>query len=89
MSIFTQLTPSIIKESSRGFSSVSINDTMFAKREINCVGEIDADVTYSLCLQLRYLQQEDPDEQITLFINSPGGEVQSGLAIYDTMKAIG
>ena len=81
-------TPRIIKESSRGFDTFRIVDQMLADREIACVGEIDAEQTDSLCLQLRYLQKVDPDAQITIFINSPGGEVQSGLAIYDVMKAI-
>ena len=81
-------TPDIIKESSRGFQTFRIIDQMLADREIACVGAIDAEMTDSLCLQLRYLQKVGPDEQVTIFINSPGGEVQSGLAIYDTMKAI-
>lgn len=81
-------TPDIIKESSRGFETFRIVDQMLADREIACVGHIDAEMTDSLCLQLRYLQKSGPDERVTIFINSPGGEVQSGLAIYDTMKAI-
>ena len=80
--------PAIIEETSAGFSSYRIIDKMFADREIACVGEIDAAKTDALCLQLRYLQKADPDSEITIFINSPGGEVQSGLAIYDVMKAI-
>ena len=89
MSYYTTITtPNVIKESSRGFDTFRIVDQMLADREIACVGPIDAEATDSLCLQLRYLQKADPDGTITIFINSPGGEVQSGLAIYDTMKAI-
>ena len=88
MYLFGQNTPCIMKETSRGFDRIPIIDQMLANREIACVGPIDADTTDSLCLQLRHLQSEDPNAQITIFINSPGGEVQSGLAIYDTLKAI-
>ena len=88
MSYFTSNTPNIIKESSRGYDTFRIVDQMLLDREIACVGPIDAEATDSLCLQLRYLQKVDPDAEITIFINSPGGEVQSGLAILDTMKAI-
>jgi len=52
------------------------------------VGEIDRAAAYALTAQLRYLQHLDPQEEITLFINSPGGEVSSGLAIYDVMNAV-
>lgn len=88
MSYAASRTPNIIKESSRGFDAFRIVDQMLLDREIACIGTIDAEATDSLCLQLRYLQKLDPEAEITIFINSPGGEVQSGLAVYDTMKAI-
>lgn len=88
MAQLTYPTPSIIRESSTGIQTVSICNEMFSRREIECVGTVDEAMTYSLCQQLRQLQQSGPDEQITIFFNSPGGEVQSGLAIYDTMQAI-
>ena len=81
-------TPSIIKETSRGLFACSILDDMLRLRELECVGEINAETVYSLCRQLRYLQREDPEGQITIFINSPGGEVNSGLALYDVIKAL-
>ena len=81
-------TPSIIRETSSGFTPISIASEMFANREIECVGEVDEAMTYSICQQLRQLQRMDPFEQITIYFNSPGGGVQSGLAIYDTMQAI-
>lgn len=84
----TYPTPHIVRETSRGISLVDIKDEMFANREIECVGVIDAKMTYALCQQLRYLQREDPDGRITMYFNSPGGEVDSGLAIYDVMQAI-
>lgn len=81
-------TPSIIKETSNGFIKFEIQDEMLQHREIECVGSIDADSVNSLILQLRYLQRQDPDAEITMFINSPGGEVDSGMALYDVMKGI-
>ena len=88
MAQITYPTPSIVRETSTGFSTVSIASEMFANREIECVGVVDEAMTYSICQQLRQLQRMDPFEQITIYFNSPGGEVQSGLAIYDTMQAI-
>lgn len=88
MAQFTYPTPSIVRETSTGFNTVSIASEMFASREIECVGVVDEAMTYSICQQLRQLQRMDPFEQITIYFNSPGGEVQSGLAIYDTMQAI-
>lgn len=81
-------TPCIIKESSTGFFRFAIRDEMLRRREVECVGEINSETVYSLCRQLRYLQAEDPEGEVTLFINSPGGEVGSGLALYDVMKAV-
>ncbi len=77
-----------MRESSQGIQTIPIRNELFARREIQCDGIIDDGATYSLCLQLRFLASEDPDEPITVFFNSPGGSVQSGLAIYDTMQAI-
>lgn len=80
--------PEVIKESSSGYQRVGILDELFRNREVECVGEITAELVHSLILQLRYLQKEDPEKEITLYINSPGGEVASGLALYDVMKAV-
>lgn len=81
-------TPNIIKETSQGVSSYRIIDEMLSNREIQCVGEINSDSVYSIIMQLQYLQREDPTAEITMYINSPGGEVNSGLALYDVMQAI-
>lgn len=80
--------PVIIKETSTGYLKTSIADELFKKREIQCIGEITDELVYSLILQLRYLQADNPKEEIVIHINSPGGEVASGLALYDVMKAI-
>lgn len=81
-------TPNIIRETSQGFSAYRIVDDMLSHREIQCMGEINSESVYSLIMQLQYLQKEDPNAEITMYINSPGGEVTSGLALYDVMQAV-
>ena len=80
--------PMILKETSEGLFRCEIQDEMLTHREIEVVGDINAESVYSIIRQLRYLEREDADAEITMFINSPGGEVSSGLALYDVMKAI-
>ena len=82
------ISPRIMRETSAGMSFYTIQDDMLQRRELECTGTIDSDSVYELCRQLRYLQQQDPEAEITMFINSPGGEVDSGLALYDVMKGI-
>lgn len=83
-----EMMPCVVKETSNGFIKTAIADEMFKEREIECVGAITDELVYSLILQLRYLQLDNPNEEIVIHINSPGGEVTSGLALYDVMKAI-
>lgn len=80
--------PRVMKETSSGYFFSEIRDEMFLSREVECVGEINDESVYSLCRQLRQLQREDPNKEITMFINSPGGEVTSGLALYDVMAGL-
>ena len=80
--------PNIIRETSQGYATYRIVDHMLSNREIQCMGEINAESVYSLIMQLQYLQKEDPNAEITMYINSPGGEVNSGLALYDVMQAV-
>ena len=81
--------PNVLRETSEGLNQIPIQDILFQKREIFCVGPITEDTASALVLQLRFLQQDAPGQEITMYINSPGGEVPSGLAIYDVMKAVG
>ena len=81
-------TPMIIKESSSGYFRCTIQEEMLARREVECIGPIDAESVYSLTRQMRYLESQDSEAGITLLINSPGGEVSSGLALYDVMKSM-
>jgi len=80
--------PEIIRESSEGPYRLTIQDEMLRHREIEAVGEIDDAFVHAVILQMRYLQREDAHAGITMYINSPGGEVQSGLALYDVMQAL-
>ncbi len=80
--------PNVIKETVNGYFLSSIRDEMFSRREINCIGEIDMESVNSLIAQMLQLEKEDPDAEITLYINSPGGSVVDGLALYDVMQAI-
>lgn len=83
------MTPSIIKESSEGTTYCPIQDELFnSRRSIEVVGEITRESVYSLILQLRYLHSADPGKEITMYINSPGGSVIDGLALYDVMAAV-
>lgn len=81
-------TPMIVRETSSGYFRYSIAEDMLAKREIECVGEITPDSAYALARQLRWLEREDGSAEITMLISSPGGDVQSGLALYDVMKSL-
>ena len=83
------ITPSIIKETANGTTYCPIQDELFSEhRSVEVVGEITKDSVYSLILQLRYLHHADPEKEITMYINSPGGSVCDGLALYDIMTAI-
>lgn len=81
-------TPRIIKETCNGFSSYDIQDEMLMMREIQCIGEINAESVNEIITQILYLAREDEEKEITIYINSPGGQVDSGLALYDVMQAV-
>lgn len=80
--------PNIIRESSEGLARIPLTDALYQKREIYCIGEITKESAHALVMQLRWLQMDSPGTEITMYIDSPGGEVSSGLAIYDVMQAI-
>lgn len=80
--------PAIVKETSEGMARYSVHDAMFQRREIQCIGTVDTDMVNSLIAQIRYLAAEAPNEEITMFINSPGGSVPDGMALLDVMAAV-
>lgn len=80
--------PQIIRETAEGLNRLDIRDEMLGKRELKLMTSVNADSCAVVIRSLLYLQREDPAAPITLYINSPGGEVQSGLALYDAMQAV-
>lgn len=87
MTIYTY-EPCVMKETSNGMTYHHIRDEMFQHRELECIGEINQDSVNSLISQLRYLARVDAGKEIIIYINSPGGSVDCGLALYDVMKAV-
>ena len=86
--IFMALVPMVVEQTSRGERSYDIYSRLLNDRIIFLADEVN-DVTASLVVaQLLYLEAQDPDKDIYLYINSPGGSISSGMAIYDTMNYI-
>lgn len=82
------LVPYIVEQTSRGERSYDIYSRLLEDRIIFLSGEIDDAVANTVVAQLIYLEAKDPQKDISLYINSPGGSVSAGLAIYDTMNYI-
>ena len=80
--------PHAIWRTNQGLNVVDLRDDMLMHRRVELAGEVTSESVAVLTRSLLYLQQEDPEAPITMFINSPGGEVQSGLALYDVMQSI-
>ncbi len=83
-----QLVPMVIEQSSRGERSFDIFSRLLRERIIFLNGEVNDSVSALVCAQLLFLESENPKKPISLYINSPGGVVTSGLAMYDTMRYI-
>ncbi|KKZ86110.1 ATP-dependent Clp protease proteolytic subunit [Rhizobium phaseoli] len=83
-----QLVPMVIEQSSRGERSFDIYSRLLRERIIFLNGEVNDTVSALVCAQLLFLEAENPNKPINLYINSPGGAVTSGLAMYDTMRFI-
>ncbi len=83
-----QLVPMVIEQSSRGERSFDIFSRLLRERIIFLNGEVNDSVSALVCAQLLFLESENPKNPISLYINSPGGVVTSGLAMYDTMRYI-
>ncbi|WP_105441295.1 ATP-dependent Clp protease proteolytic subunit [Neorhizobium sp. T25_13] len=83
-----QLVPMVIEQSSRGERSFDIYSRLLRERIIFLNGEVNDTVSALVCAQLLFLEAENPKRPIHLYINSPGGVVTSGLAMYDTMRYI-
>ncbi len=82
------LVPMVVEQTSRGERSYDIFSRLLKDRIIMLSGEINDDTANLVVAQLIFLESEDPDKDIYLYINSPGGSITAGMAIYDTMEYI-
>ena len=86
--ITNNLIPMVVEQSSRGERAYDIYSRLLKERIIFLTGPIDDNTASLICAQLLFLESENPKKEISFYINSPGGIVWSGLAIYDTMQYI-
>jgi len=82
------LIPSVIEQTNRGERAYDIYSRLLEDRIIFLTGEINDAVANTVVAQLVYLENKDPGKEISLYINSPGGSITAGMAIYDTMNFI-
>src|SRR3712207_6510827 len=88
MTVFSQLVPMVVEQTARGERAYDIYSRMLKERIIFLMGPVDDHIASLITAQLLFLEAENPEKDIALYINSPGGIVTSGLAIYDTMQYI-
>ena len=86
--IFNELVPMVIEQTSKGERSYDIFSRLLKERIVFVSGEIQDTMATLICAQLLFLEGDNPDKDIFLYINSPGGVVTSALSIYDTMQYI-
>jgi ATP-dependent Clp protease protease subunit len=82
------LVPMVVEQTNRGERAYDIYSRLLKERIVFLVGPVNDAVSSLICAQLLFLESENPNKDIALYINSPGGVVTSGLAIYDTMQYI-
>ncbi|MCK6419042.1 MAG: ATP-dependent Clp endopeptidase proteolytic subunit ClpP [Alphaproteobacteria bacterium] len=82
------LVPTVIEQTNRGERAFDIYSRLLKERIIFLTGEVNDHVSSLICAQLLFLESENPKKDISFYINSPGGVVTSGLAMYDTMQYI-
>ena len=82
------LVPMVVEQTSRGERAYDIYSRLLKERVVFLVGPVDDHVANVIVAQFLFLESENPDKDISLYINSPGGSVSAGLAIYDTMQFI-
>ena len=88
LNITNNLIPMVVEQSSRGERAYDIYSRLLKERIVFLVGPINDSVASLVTAQLLFLESENPKKEISFYINSPGGIVWSGLAIYDTMQYI-
>ena len=84
----SQLIPMVVEQTSRGERAYDIYSRLLKERIVFLAGPVDDNVATLITAQLLFLEAENPDKDISFYINSPGGVVSAGLAIYDTMQYI-
>jgi ATP-dependent Clp protease protease subunit len=82
------LIPMVVEQTPRGERAYDIYSRLLKNRIIIIGSDINDHMANSVIAQMLYLEQDDPDAEISIYINSPGGEISSGLAIYDTMQFV-
>src|SRR3989338_3869588 len=82
------LVPMVIEQTARGERSFDIYSRLLKERVIFMVGQVEDHMANLVVAQLLFLESENPDKDIHLYINSPGGSVTAGMSIYDTMQFI-
>lgn len=82
------LVPTVIEQTARGERAFDIYSRLLKERIIFLTGEVNDHISSLICAQLLFLESENPKKEISFYINSPGGVVTSGLAMYDTMQYI-
>jgi ATP-dependent Clp protease, protease subunit len=87
-SLLGALVPMVIENSARGERSFDIYSRLLRERIVFLTGEVEDHMSSLICAQLLYLESENPDKELAMYINSPGGSVTAGLAMYDTMQYI-
>jgi ATP-dependent Clp protease protease subunit len=86
--MINQLVPMVVEQTARGERAYDIYSRLLKERVIFLVGEVEQHMANLIIAQLLFLESENPSKDINLYINSPGGVVTAGLAIYDTMQFI-
>ncbi|NPA71936.1 MAG: ATP-dependent Clp endopeptidase proteolytic subunit ClpP [Gammaproteobacteria bacterium] len=86
--IHNALVPMVVEQTSRGERSYDIYSRLLKERVIFLVGQVEDHMANLIVAQMLFLESENPDKDIHLYINSPGGSVTAGMAIYDTMRFI-
>ena len=82
------LVPMVVEQTARGERAYDIYSRLLKERLVFVVGPVEDQMANLIVAQLLYLESENPDKDIQLYINSPGGTVTSGLSIYDTMQFV-
>jgi len=88
LSVMSNLVPMVVETTNRGERAYDIYSRLLKERIIFITGQVEDHMASLICAQLLFLESENPDKDIAMYINSPGGVVTSGLSIYDTMQYI-